>query len=262
MKYFWFLIIVLFGIIPVWASDNRETLIILDQSASMLEFYNGVPKIEYAKRAVKAILESLPDDEKVGFRTIGVHPIVMFQLIAQNPNALCEATMLHNEILENNKKNINASLSGIMPSGASPLQYTLQLAIDNDFYLSTKEKHIILVTDGYENCDGDPCRYIRRAMMQRDDLKIDIVAIGVKDDEKSLLGCLTDAANGKFLEVESIADIQPKINQVIPNSPDYSMKNVQAKNNFSTFNKQVLSKPNYNSGSGIQYKSYLLEFYE
>ena len=98
------------------ASTDKETLIILDQSASMLDSYRDSSKIQYAIKAIKSILNSMPDSENIGLRTVGVHPVLMFSLIRQNPNALCEATILLNEIQSNNRHNINNSLMGIMPN--------------------------------------------------------------------------------------------------------------------------------------------------
>lgn len=262
MKYILLFLFILFGINTVMAAEGDETLIILDQSASMLELYNGKPKIEYGKEAVRNILQSMPDSENVGFRTVGVHPLVMFQLITKNPNALCEATMLHNEIMPNNRQNINNSLIEIMPSGASPLQYTLQVAINNDFYIGTRNKHIILVTDGYENCDGDPCMYIRREIMQRDDLKIDIVAIGVPPDERSQLECLSEASRGKLFDIETSEDIPPAVKKITGKLPDFNTRDIDTKRNHSTFKNLRKSNPEYSSKSAIQYKSYLLEFFE
>ncbi|MBE7705187.1 MAG: VWA domain-containing protein [Cyanobacteria bacterium SIG29] len=277
MKKLLSILLLLLLITPVFADQNKETLIILDQSASMLDRYNESSKIDYAKRAVKTILTSIPQDERVGLRTVGVHPVVMSQMIFKNPNALCEATALLNRIESNNHQNIISSLTNIMPSGASPLQYTLQLAIRNDFNLSTPKKHIILVTDGYENCDGDPCMYIRREMMRRSDLKIDIVAIGVSNEEKNLLSCLSTATNGKFLDVNTSADIAPISNKLSYNQPNYnsaSMNNPNANYNTNSFNNNANTKNyvQYNNPTvqtntprqqqRVLYNSYLLEFYE
>lgn len=232
----------------VHASTDKETLIILDQSASMLDKYRDSSKIHYAIKAVKSILNNLPDSENVGLRTVGVHPVLMFSLIRQNPNALCEATILLNEIKSNNRHNINNSLMGIMPSGASPLQYTLETAINHDFYLNTRLKHIILVTDGYENCDGDPCGYIRRIMMSRDDIKIDVVGIGLNSEDKNALGCLTAETKGQifdFYQPSDILQITPQLSGVNPsfNTPT------------NTYNFQPVKH-------SIKKQTYLMEFYE
>lgn len=237
-----------FSNLTINASTDKETLIILDQSASMLDSYKESSKIDYAIRAIKSILNNLPDSERVGLRTVGVHPLLMFSLIRQNPNALCEATILLNDIQASNKANINKSLMGIIPSGASPLQYTLQIAIDNDFYLNTRLKHIILVTDGYENCDGDPCNYIRNIMMSRDDIKIDVVGIGLNTDDRNSLRCLTDETKGNVYDIYQTVDISPVTAELTGQTPSYTQPAV-----------------NYNylpSKQNVIKKSYLMEFYE
>lgn len=230
------------------ASTDKETLIILDQSASMLDSYRDSSKIQYAIKAIKSILNSMPDSENIGLRTVGVHPVLMFSLIRQNPNALCEATILLNEIQSNNRHNINNSLMGIMPSGASPLQYTLETAINQDFYINTKVKHIILVTDGYENCDGDPCGYIRRIMMSRDDIKIDVVGIGLNSQDKTALSCLTNETRGHVFDINQTADIAPVTTQLTGISPSYNQPTTIYK-----FSPTVQK---------IKKQSYLMEFYE
>lgn len=279
MKKLLSILLLLLLITPVFADQDKETLIILDQSASMLDKYNESSKIDYAKKAVKTVLNSIPQNERVGLRTVGVHPVVMSQMIFKNPNALCEATALLNSIQANNHQNIISSLPNIMPSGASPLQYTLQLAIRNDFNLNTPKKHIILITDGYENCDGDPCMYIRREMMRRSDLKIDVVAIGVSNEEKNLLSCLSNATNGKFLDVNTSADIAPISSKLSYNQPNYNynnanMNNPNTYNNTGSFNNNANTKNyvQYNNPTvqtstprqqqRVLYNSYLLEFYE
>ena len=240
-------ILLIFSSLASLAND-KETLIILDQSASMLDSYKDATKIEYAVRAVVEILNSYSDSDSIGLRTVGVHPLKMFELITQNPNALCEATALLNDIQTDNKENIVNSLQGVFPSGASPLQYTLQLAINNDFYLGTKLKHIILVTDGYENCDGDPCMYIRKIMVSRNDLKIDVVGIGLNNEDKNLLSCLTSATKGQVHNVVDIADINTVVNSLSGYNP---VVNYQT----TSFNKPVVDH-------SYEIKSYLYEFFE
>ena len=78
MKNFTYLIVLfifLFISQPSFSNEDRETLIILDQSASMIEHYNGRPKIEYAINAINSILSNMSDNEYIGLRTVGVHPL-------------------------------------------------------------------------------------------------------------------------------------------------------------------------------------------
>ncbi len=243
-----------------FASEDKETLIILDQSASMIEHYNGRPKIEYAINAINSILSNMSDDENIGLRTVGVHPLKMMRMITKVPNALCRATDKLNPIEKNNKSDIYSSLRGIVPSGASPLQYTLETAINNDFYLRTRVKHIILVTDGYENCDGDPCNYIRRITTTRRDIKIDIITIGATSQDISSLGCLSSSTNGKIFDIKSTADVPNVVSNItarpIRTSSPQVQPDVQTTYNQPPVNMNTMYNPN------IQKRSYLLEFYE
>ena len=262
MKKF-FALVLLFFLSSMYslAYIEKETLIILDQSASMLEHHQGVRKIDYARMAIRNIVQSLPDNEYVGLRTVGVHPMVMFKMITEVPNALCRATALLNEIDTNNKQNILNSLNGIMPSGASPLQYTLETAINNDFDINSRVKHIILVTDGYENCDGDPCNYIRRIMMSRSDLKIDIVAIGVPPDDKNKLSCLTSATKGNIHDINTKTDIPTMVNNVVAR-PINTTSSINYTNNTPQYRQPQVNYMQSTYNPNIKKRSYLLEFYE
>ncbi len=264
MKNFTYLIVLfifLFISQPSFSNEDRETLIILDQSASMIEHYNGRPKIEYAINAINSILSNMSDNEYIGLRTVGVHPLKMMRMITKVPNALCRATDKLNPIEKNNKADIYDSLRRIVPSGASPLQYTLETAINNDFYLRSRVKHIILVTDGYENCDGDPCNYIRRIMTTRRDIKIDIITIGANPQDLNSLGCLSSATNGKIFDIKSQNDVPNVVSNVTSKPVQISSPNVQT-NAETTYRQPSVNYLNQISNPNIQKRSYLLEFYE
>ncbi len=230
---------------------TEETLIILDQSASMYEHFERGIKFSYAKEVVLELLKGFENTEYIGLRTVSINPQVMRMRAPVTIKTLCTATKLVNPIQFYNKGNIENSVNEIIPNGMSPIQYTLMEAINNDFTLNSDLKHIILVTDGWENCNGDPCSYIRKIMMTRNDIKIDIIAIGVPPDAAEKLQCLTKNTKGKFVDIKNPNDITPKIKtfldpQFIPTEPDYpdTTKTPQERND------------------GIIYKNYLLEFFE
>ncbi len=234
------------------AAATQETLIILDQSASMYEPLQYGMKFKYAKRAVYKILENMDDNEYIGLRTIGINPEKMRLNSVVTTQTLCHATERLNDINPHNRANIKANIPNIIPSGMSPIQYVLQTALKNDFHASTDIKHIILVTDGYENCNGDPCNYIRKQMLRRKDLIIDIVAIGVNSKDAHLLQCLTDATHGKFINVKTPDELTPSVNNIFnnPHPTPISPK----------LTEPVINTPK--PKQEIMYKNYLLEFNE
>ncbi len=247
-----FLILTCLFLCALSATASKETLIILDQSASMYEPFQYGMKFKYAKQAVNKILENLDDNEFIGLRTIGINPEKMRLNSMVTTDTLCHATERLNDINPHNRANISDNLHNIVPSGMSPIQYVLQTALQNDFKPSTDIKRIILVTDGYENCDGDPCRYIKKQMMKRNDLIIDIVAIGVNSVDAALLQCLTNSTHGRFINVKKPDDIKPSVNYIFNNpSPETTPVKLE--------NPQIITPKPENT---ILYKSYLLEFTE
>ena len=79
-------------------------------------------------------------------------------------------------------------------------------------------KHIILLTDGGENCDESPCNYAIELMKQRRDIKIDVIAFDVHDsDDLAQLKCTADVTGGIFSEAETKAELFKSMeNMIIP----------------------------------------------
>jgi Ca-activated chloride channel family protein len=68
---------------------------------------------------------------------------------------------------------------------------------------------IVLVTDGEENCGGDPCALGRRLAALAPRLKIHVVGYRLRIAEGSPLACLAEATGGRYVEVgdtESLGD--------------------------------------------------------
>ncbi len=236
--------------IPLCAFSSTETLIILDQSASMYEPFEDKLKFYYAKQAVINILNTMQDSDYVGFRTIGMNPDRLRLRGIVDNYALCTATEKLNNIAYNNRHNIQMSLYGIIPSGTSPIEYVLTKAIDEDFSKNADLKQIILVTDGYENCNGDPCGFIRRTMLSRKDIKINVVAIGASNDDIEGLQCLTSATNGHFINIDTPYDFENSITD-ITSKINYEKQKIAVRENKQKINQK-----------SIQYRKYLMEFKE
>lgn len=234
------LLILFFSSLVVFASEE-ETLIIFDASVSMLGSFYGQPKYLTAISEAKAVLDTMPSSKLIGLRTIGVSFDGALTALIQNPDELCKSTKLVAPIRQNNIDYIKTSLDSIFPLGTTPLTYTLNLAVNYDFSRSADLKHIILVTDGGESCNGDPCKYIRELMQTRKDIKIDIIAIGVSGEDFAQLKCLTDSTLGSIINVSKPSELKPAFNNFL--TPSLKYENGREKKH-------------------IQYKNYLIEVYE
>ena len=77
-------------------------------------------------------------------------------------------------------------------------------------------KHIILLTDGGENCDESPCDYSIELVKQRRDIKIDVIAFNVHDsDDLAQLQCTADVTGGRFIEADTNAQLVNSMQELI-----------------------------------------------
>ena len=106
--------------------------------------------------------------------------------------------------------------------GATPLVYALDRAVNEDFagLDSVTPKKIILITDGGENCGGDPCAYARNLMKKRTDVHIDVV---LASSYSKSLSCLASSTGGHLYNVDNLSDFSKTMTksiQTLPATPE------------------------------------------
>ena len=118
----------------------------------------------------------------------------------------------------------------------------------------------MLITDGGEGCGGNPCKLIADIMRQRNDIKIDVIAIA-GDENNSFMGlsCLSNATNGNFVVVNNSNDLYLKMKNSIAYLPHSEIKTEE--NQPDSKNEIVQKLPDVrNINENIKYSNYLFEF--
>ncbi len=197
--------------------DGAEIInIVMDYSGSM---YNW---IQAAKKCMALIVRQLPPSTQTGFRVFGhdsgnnPYTPVMSKVknVVQNKegkykvqtvkssylgmtSGSCSATSQVTKIQPNNSAEIFNGMNSIRIGGSTPLTLALEQAADSDFLGMDKTvpKKIILITDGGENCGGDPCAFAKSLMSKRKDIVIDVVLVS---SYSKALTCVSDLTGGKF----------------------------------------------------------------
>ena len=205
------------GNVPDMSEDERG-LFILDFSNSMSEYLNGKRKVDLMIDTMKSILPNLNSNVSVGLRVYG-------HRMGFTPMEACRASTLMSPIARSNAMNVGESLEKVKPRGMTPITYSLKQAVKNDFIGFTGKKHIILLTDGGENCDESPCKYVMELIKIRKDINIDVIAFNI-DDEEDLeqLECTSLVTSGKFYNAKTAADLVRSLNNSVN-----SFKSVDAK---------------------------------
>ena len=211
MKKFWFLLCL--AIIPVFAYDiympeeynYRESgdklLFVIDYSNSMGEYLEHKTKTNQVKDMMNYILPQISPSTKVGMRVYG-HTC---NLLAYNA---CRSSELVVPLGFANSSSVLSEMSKLRPRGMTPITYSLKQAVKNDLDGYEGIKHIILLTDGGENCDESPCDYSIELVKKRRDIKIDVIAFNVDDeDDLAQLKCTADVTGGHFSEAKTKAQL-------------------------------------------------------
>ena len=184
-----------------YEQSGDKLLFVIDFSNSMSEYLEHKTKVNQVKDMMNFILPQISADTEVGLRVYGhtCNPIAF--------NA-CRSSELVVPLKTNNSNAIMSELSSLRPRGMTPITYSLKQAVKKDLNGFEGVKHIILLTDGGENCDESPCDYAISLVKERKDIKIDVIAFSVfDDDDLAQLKCTADVTGGNFIETNTRAGL-------------------------------------------------------
>ena len=191
------------------AAKDSQIIFIVDFSNSMNDTLGTKSKVDMARTTLAEILPKIPPNVKLGLRVYG-HKSGFTYLQG------CQASNLVVPLASGNYQNIMQSLYSTNAVGWTPITYSLKQAINNDFGISKGKKHIILLTDGGENCDESPCTYVINLMKTRNDVTIDVIAFDIHDIEaNNQLRCTALMTSGKFLNANNEEDLSRSLFETV-----------------------------------------------
>lgn len=247
--------------------QNEDILIIVDYSESMNKSFGISSRYIQAVEAINQILREMPSSTRVGLRVFGISNSGVSEFDRDNNgqidrNEVCTASKLVMPIRANNASSISTELSSHIPNGVTPIGYSLRQAINNDFPNPNSLKHIILVTDGRENCGDDPCLYIKKVMQTRDDIKIDVIGITIDDNSYSQLSCIANNAYGRYYDATNPSELKNQFRSAFENAttaynPSSSSPKTSSAGGFSNIipNFSSQNNDNYNTKTSLQTKA-------
>jgi Ca-activated chloride channel family protein len=135
-----------------WGQNQTRILFILDASNSMNAEWGGKTRIELAKQHLNKSIE--------GLRGVPNLEIALRVYGHQSPITAtfqdCNDTKLEVAFAANNIDKIKQRVQSIEAKGTTPIARSLEAAAA-DFPDTLARNFIILITDGLEACDNDPC---------------------------------------------------------------------------------------------------------
>jgi len=197
-------------------TPTTRILFVFDASYSMFGQWQTAQKMDKAKELLTNFLDSLKNIQnlELAFRAYG-HQSPLNPIGGYGPNKEprdCQDTKLEVPFAPAHASvpKIKQRLKGIVPRGTTPIAYSLEQCGEDFTPCANCRNIVILITDGIEECDGDPCAVSLALQRKGIILRPFVIGIGLDLSYISAFGCI-----GKFYDVSNEANFTTVMNVVI-----------------------------------------------
>jgi hypothetical protein len=218
------LLIVVLGLISVpglstaraqTPANTVNVELILDSSGSMAEqLESGQTRIDAAKIVLTDVIAQMPERENVnvGFRVYGHKG----NNTEAGKSESCRSTELKVPINGVDKAKLQAEVDAYEPVGWTPLALSLREAGD-DFPAADDNtvNAVVLVTDGLETCDGDPCSASRQIKTGGSAITTHVIGFALSETEQANLQCIVDESGGLLLGAGDVDELSAALFRVL-----------------------------------------------
>ncbi len=164
-----------------------EVAIILDGSGSMAGRAGGVVKMEIAQRGLATVLRDAPENLALGVVAYGHRQRRacgdVEMMVRPTPGSLGTATR---------------ALGNVRALGNTPMADAITQAAAS-FSDPEKAGTVVLVTDGYENCDPKPCETLAALKQRMPALRVHVVGFALTEEDAGNLACVAESTGGLYL---------------------------------------------------------------
>lgn len=178
-------------------------LFLFDASQSMIAKWESNTKFEVARRLLGNMVDSLQrlDNLELALRVYG-HT-------KHYPPQDCDDTRLEVPFGKKNGEQIKKRMDAISPNGTTPIAMSLEKC-GGDFPSTPSRNIIVLITDGIEECGGDPCAV--SAILQRRGviLKPFVIGLGGNKDFLKQFECV-----GNYFDASNEEQFESALNIII-----------------------------------------------
>ena len=191
--------------LPATAADR--TMIVLDASGSMWGQIGGRAKIDIARETLRGVLQSVPAGSELGLMVYG-----------HREKGSCHDIELAVPPAAGTAGAIDAFVSGINPKGKTPLSASVEQAADILKYTEDKAT-VVLVTDGLETCEADPCALASALESRGVDFTAHVVGFGLTEEEGRQVACLAENTGGKYFQASDAGQLAAALTETVAEAP-------------------------------------------
>ena len=199
-------------------------IFILDASGSMWGQVEGVAKITIAKDVLTGLIQDLPDSTVVGLVAYG-----------HRRKGDCDDVEELITLGPLNKQSMIGKVQKLNPKGKTPISRSVRLTAKRIKHLED-ETTIILVSDGKETCDPDPCALVKELKDSGIKFIMHVIGFDVTEEEKQELECMAKEGGGKYFTAANAKDFQLAAQEVVKKvTPTYGTLQITVSKNNKPF---------------------------
>jgi len=177
------------------ALSAERAIIVLDGSGSMWAQIDGEARITIARETLSSVLSELPDDLELGLITYG-----------HREKGNCADIEMLVQPAPGRGAAIAEAAAKINPKGMTPLSDAVRMAAEELRFTEAKAT-VILITDGLETCEVDPCALGDELESQGVDFTTHILGFGLSDEEGRQVACLAENTGGRYLTAQNGSEL-------------------------------------------------------
>ena len=223
------------------AVQNR-ILFVFDGSQSMFGHWESGMKIDIAKQMLNELVDSLKNVENLdlAFRAYGHQSPYI-----SGSQRDCKDTKLEVPFNAGGAWDIKKALEKIQPKGTTPIAYSLEQSAKDFPPCVNCRNMIILITDGIEECYGDPCAVSLALQSKGIVLKPFVIGIGLDLELVDRFKCI-----GSYFNANTERSLKDVLNVVISQALNPTSVQVNLMDSYGEPNETDVNMTFYDANSG------------
>jgi len=186
------------------ATARAETnmMFILDASNSMWGQTDGVAKIQTARSVLSDLLADTSSQTKVGLMAYG-----------HRSKTSCNDIQVIAPLGADTPNELIAALGEIQPTGMTPIAGALAAA-GKTFTEADANNNVILISDGIETCNGDPCAVAKELASAGVKTRVHVIGFDVDEAARRQLECIAQNGGGQYFNAKNAGELKDAVAEV------------------------------------------------
>lgn len=182
---------------------NERAVIVFDGSGSMWGQIDGKPKHELARTALRELLDHTPETMELGLMAYG-----------HREKGSCTDIEMLVDPGPGTKPAILKAVDQMRFLGKTPLSAAVQQAAQALRY-SEEKATVILITDGEETCQADPCALGTALKKNGVNFTAHVIGFGLSKQQGEQVSCLAHNTGGQYFEANNAAHLSQALDATL-----------------------------------------------